>query len=717
MQVTGPAREPGGQAPVSAPSAEAVRQALQEILTSDLFRNAKRQKRFLTFTVEQTLSGKTALLKETLLGVEVFDRKPGYDSESDNIVRVEARRVRSKLRAYYNNGARGSAVRIEYPLGSYVPVFAADIGESEQAAADTVVPPKQTPAAARKRWRSPSLAACAAGLTVLLVFQWNRSAPPIRTGRVRIVAHHADGGFVADSQRLYFVQRAGNQFTLAQTPAEGGPVIPIPSPFKEPTLFDISPDESQLLIGGGESGQSQSLWTISVAGGTPQRLGELMAGGAAWAPDGRVVAYTHGPQIFIANADGSNSRAIARFPGDWVTAPRWSPDQRSIRLTLVNAKQSSESLWEVAADGSNPHSLLPGWHADRSCCGTWVAGGRYFVFQAKVNGANNLWAMAEPRGLFRRRSEPFQLTAGPIGLALPFASRDGNRIFALNNSSSGELVSYDAAKDSIEPYMGGISASWCTFSRDGRYVAYSSYPEHSLWRSKVDGAEALQLTRPPLGVWANTWSPDGSRIAMMAVAPGGVSKIYVVPADGGKPEQIVDAPGEQASPSFSPDGKSILFGRAANDPSKPAPDNAVFTYDLESRKLSSIPGSKGLWSPAWSPNGRYIAAADMSHGNAMMLWDFENRRWKQILGPGNRHSPCWSSDSRYLVFESITDAEDAIYRVRVSDGHMEKIVNAGRFARADVSHSLFSGLTPQGVPLVMLFRNAFDVSALDLESR
>jgi Tol biopolymer transport system component len=385
---------------------------------------------------------------------------------------------------------------------------------------------------------------------------------------------------------------------------------------------------------------------------------------------------------------------------------------------VIDRTHAPDAFWEVSADGSNPHPLLPGWKGDRACCGTWVDGGRHFVFSSRVNGATNLWTIADGGGLFHRGPrDPVQLTAGPVGLAFPFAGRGGKRLFAVNISETGELVRYDAAKDAVEPYLGGISASWCSVSRDGQYAAYSSYPDHSLWRSNVDGTEALQLTRPPMGVWASSWSPDGSRIVMMASVPGAPSRIYVASRDGGKLEQIAAEPVSQVDTSFSPDGKSIVYGRLCTEKSETDSDKAIYVYNLESRQRSEIPGSKGLCAPSRSPDGRYIEALDVVHGGAMMIYDFQTRVWKQLVGPGAKHAPRWTADSRHLVFESITGQEDAIYRVRVTDGRIEKIVDTKRFARADVSHSLFSGLAADESPLVMRFRNSFDISAIDLEFR
>jgi len=105
------------------PSPEAVRAQLDKILASRAFAGAGRPGRFLRFIVEQALAGHQ--LKETLVGVEVFGRKPGYDPRLDGVVRVEAVKLRSRLKDYYETEGAASPVRIDLPKGGYLPCFEA----------------------------------------------------------------------------------------------------------------------------------------------------------------------------------------------------------------------------------------------------------------------------------------------------------------------------------------------------------------------------------------------------------------------------------------------------------------------------------------------------------------------------------------------------------------------------------------------------------------
>ncbi len=96
---------------------------LAKMLGSRLFARCARLQRFLQFTVARALAGDAECLKEYTLAIEVFDRPQSYDPRLDSVVRVEARRLRRKLQAYYRGDGSRDRVRINYPKGSYVPVF------------------------------------------------------------------------------------------------------------------------------------------------------------------------------------------------------------------------------------------------------------------------------------------------------------------------------------------------------------------------------------------------------------------------------------------------------------------------------------------------------------------------------------------------------------------------------------------------------------------
>lgn len=96
---------------------------LEKIATSSHFRNSKRYPSFLRFIVERTVEENTEVLKERNLGTEVFGRPSDYDTSADPIVRVTAGEVRKRIAQYYQTAGHEHELRIDLPLGSYVPHF------------------------------------------------------------------------------------------------------------------------------------------------------------------------------------------------------------------------------------------------------------------------------------------------------------------------------------------------------------------------------------------------------------------------------------------------------------------------------------------------------------------------------------------------------------------------------------------------------------------
>jgi Tol biopolymer transport system component len=131
------------------------------------------------------------------------------------------------------------------------------------------------------------------------------------------------------------------------------------------------------------------------------------------------------------------------------------------------------------------------------------------------------------------------LTAGPLSFDFLIPSSDGKKLFVDAAQGRAELVRYDSKSQQFVPYLSGISAGELDYSPDGKWIGYVSYPDNTLWRSRADGTEPLQLTYAPVAAGLPRWSPDGARIAYVDVRPGRPWKIFVIPAEGGTPSEIL----------------------------------------------------------------------------------------------------------------------------------------------------------------------------------
>jgi Tol biopolymer transport system component len=220
-------------------------------------------------------------------------------------------------------------------------------------------------------------------------------------------------------------------------------------------------------------------------------------------------------------------------------------------------------------------------------------------------------------------------------------------------------------------------------------MAYTTIPEGLLWRSRIDGADRIQLAAAPFRAALPAWSPDGSRIAFMGHNPGELWKIYTVRPDGTGFQRLTAGENDEADPGWSPDGAQVAFGHLSVGPS-----NAIHVFDLRTSRTATLPGSEGLFSPRWSPDGRFIVAMS-ADGSRLMIFEFASRRWRQLAGV-NAGYPCWSMDGRYIYFVHRAPEGQLIVRVRVSDGRMGTVANLKATPQPATTFGRWIGLHPGG---------------------
>ena len=579
-----------------------------------------------------------------------------------------------------------------------------------------------------RRWRKVKLAAAPLMAAAALLVWFLRPAPAPRALRTLQLTHfgRADGAVLAsDGRELYFGERTGGTRGIARVPVDGGEATLIATPFPNTTLYDISPDGSELLVGGGRSEEDESpLWALPMSGGAPRRLGNAIGHDAAWSRDGQRMVYVSGFDLYLAKPDGSESRKLVTVDG-WPHSPRWSPDGRVLRFALEEPATHYYSLWEVSGDGRNLHRLLAPWRGIPLAAaesGDWTPDGKYFVFRAAGANTASVWAIREGGGaLHRPPSAPMLLTTTDLSLWSLLAARDGKRIFLeeVRSHSDRELQGYDSRLKQFVPYLGGVPARWVSFSPDGQWVGYYKDVKTSaagLWRSRLDGSERLQLTFPPMVAWQSRWSPDGKLIAFAGAYGVDYRRIYLVPSDGGKPEPVTPERYRADDPEWSPDGSALLF--SVRTPGGTTGSWNICRLDLKTRHITQLPGSQGLRAPAYSPDGKYVAAIAWGSGR-MALFDVHSQRWTRLT-KGNLANTStwsyWSRDSKYVYGQELADsADEPVFRVRISDRKVEVVATRKQFTRADVKAFSLTGLTPDGSPLVSLMRSEDEIYALDVD--
>jgi len=391
---------------------------------------------------------------------------------------------------------------------------------------------------------------------------------------------------------------------------------------------------------------------------------------------------------------------------------RWSPDGRRIRFTVEDDQTGQLTIWEIGTDGRYLHPLLFNWPgAPMEGFGEWTQDGRYYVFVSRRNGISNLWAIEERADwMHRPRHEPAQLTAGPMDYYRPLPTGDGTRLFAIATRHAGQLLRYDMVRKKFTPFMGGASVDQVSFTQDGKWVAYISYPEGTLWRARADGSEALQLTFPPLRALDLRWSPDGRSIAFSARPPGERTKLELIPRDGGISTPLLDEPYGQVAPTWSTDGNFLVYTRCSQV--ETPGECALYRFDLAAKIARKIPESDGLYSGVLAPDGRHLAAVEVATRRIFLVDPQSGQRTQLTRSHPRAEFVTWSRDSQYLYFNDLMSAEPAIFRVHVSDAREEKV--------ADVSFPIagtfgfWSGLAPDGSPLLLRNQEQSDVYVLSL---
>ena len=553
---------------------------------------------------------------------------------------------------------------------------------------------------------------------------WGKPQQPSILNLVRITNDgRAMNASVTDGVHLYFIEGTpwSTGSRIVQMSVAGGETTSITTSLRDPlAIASISPNRSELLVqtdvdvgadlAKGRSDFAAELWVQPLPAGAPHRVGTLYASAGTWTPDGTHLVYANDNGIMIANLDGSDSQQLAKVSGV-VRALRFSPDGRRIRFFVVRKWEETSSIWEMNANGKGVHPLFPDWkESPYQCCGNWSPDGDYYYFQAGRGSTQAIWVLPERSSIFHRStSVPFRLTFGPLGFGAPVTSSDGKKLFVIGKEPRVELFRYDLHARRFDPYLPGFSAGPVDFSPDRKWMAYVSYPDMTLWRSRLDGSEKMQLTFPPVRAYLPRWSPDSSRIAFMDVQFYRPWRIAMVASSGGPQLLVQDgADGGEVDPTWTPDGESIVFSKSGKTSTV-----AIYRLELKTRKVTSIPGSDGLFSPRVSPNGRYISALT-SGQTKLMLLDTHTNHWSNLMDGEWIGYNEWSHDGRYIYFRENRGGSGKLVRVSVKDHTSEQVLDLKNFPQLQDAFTAWIGLTPDDSPLLMRDRSVQELYALGL---
>jgi serine/threonine protein kinase len=499
----------------------------------------------------------------------------------------------------------------------------------------------------------------------LLWFLAGSTAGPVVESVVQLTndGQNKAGSMEADASRIYFNEGTNGSFRVAQVSVNGGETGEVPTNVLNPEILGLTKDGSALLVSSGGFIQAElSMWLVPLPTGQARRLGDEGVFSARLFPDGRLL-YLRDSGLFVADRDGSNPHRLDEL-SKYKPMPRSSPDGQ--QLVFRALEENAWTIYEAAADGTNVHPVLK-WHEGlprNACCVRWNEDGKSLIFRAQTEGRWDLWALPTEKPLFRRKPVPVRLTNGPISYTAFAPSRDGKKIFATGALLRGEMQRYDDKSGQFAPFLGGISAVDPTFSRDGKWVAYLAYPEGTLWRSRPDGSERMQLTYPPTDVGFERISPDGSRIAFSDA----YGATYLIGINGGTPKKLADL---GTAPDWSPDGNLLVVtGYEGNS-------YVQRFIDVRDGSIKPVPDSKdtiGGWFTG--PDSFIAVSGDQSK---FVRFDMKSQKWSDVVtNPDKFVNWETSPDLRYFVY-STGGQNPTIYRLRLADNKIEPVVNIKNF--------------------------------------
>ena len=565
----------------------------------------------------------------------------------------------------------------------------------------------------RARWPWIAVVAAAASLAALGIEWWRmpRAVPVVESITQLTDDGEANkGNLAADGSRIYFNEGPTYSQKIAQVSVTGGNTSFIKTNLEEQTINGLSPDGSELLVVGAPSDEKEwSLWSVPLPAGEPRQLiSNLISDqiAADFLADGRII-FSQGTDVLTADRDGSNPVKMATLPGEAdgvVGGIGTSPDGRRVLVGVEASRRelgNVTDIFEMAPDGSDFRKILSygarllNYGRELDAFG-WSPDPRYFLTFIRQGTRFDIWALPATRRFFRRSAEPIQLTTGPLSFIDFTWSRDGKQIFAVGKKERGQLVRYDIRSHQFVPLLGGISATDATFSRDGGWVAYTTFPDHALWRSRSDGSNRMQLTNPTMEAAHPSISPDGTRVAFSSH-----SDVYVIDINGGVPQKVVE---QSAIPVWSPDGNFLLVS------------GVTWQYigqqvvDMRSRKITLIPTPGYQWGGLWLSDS--LLAASNADQTGLMTFDLKTGKWSDLIA-GNIVNLAASPDYKYLYFAT-GGSEPKLERIRIADHRVESVASLQGFSRLMNFRWTALGVAPDGSPVLTRDVNSPEIYALNV---
>jgi Tol biopolymer transport system component len=184
----------------------------------------------------------------------------------------------------------------------------------------------------------------------------------------------------------------------------------------------------------------------------------------------------------------------------------------------------------------------------------------------------------------------------------------------------------------------------------------------------------------------------------------------MISASGGTPEQLTSG-NSDLDPSWSSDGSKVMYGVLAL--AENSESARVLIVDLKTRAITQLAGSDGICCPRWSPDGKWVVALDSSNYK-LLLFDVATQKWRQLADKmGTIGYMTWSPDSKFIGFDTSLTADPGFFRVTPADGKITRILSLKNVHRYFPQWGEWSGLAPDGSPLIVRDISTEEIYELD----
>jgi Tol biopolymer transport system component len=550
----------------SSVSAPEIRAQLDKLLASEIFARSERLSGLLKYVVERTLEGKQHILKEQTIAQDFFGRGPEFEGAADPIVRVEARRLRDKLREYYA-GAAADPILITLPKGSYVPAF-----ERNPATTPLVVHQPERisvlPRVKPRQWLILSLAVVAAAVLTYGAIGYALRQQKPGPVQVRILTslpgNELSPSLSPDGDHVVFAWSNGGPADLYIKRIDGDSLRRLTETPHHESSPKWSPDGRSIAFTRGREG----MFTISVLDGAERKIADS-GGWLDWSADSKSVFVgdaclaTNLPCIHRIDLDTLEKRQITKPDGSKLYYSfAASPDGQT--LAVVRGGGVSD-VYLISIAGGEPRRLTTqarhmqgvAWAPDgKSLFYSVLEGARFRLWRTSATGGTgNGEPVTSPGENIRWPSIARGSGGNPLRIAYRTTIHDVSlRLVELGiGGPSGVAVPFADATEGRD--CGG------KFSPDVSQIVFTSVRTGAglLWVAGRDGSGLRSLT--PMSaqeIRAGGWSPEGRRV-VFAADPEGNSDIYVTDNTGAKPVRLTAEPSYDGTPAWSRDGRWIYF--------------------------------------------------------------------------------------------------------------------------------------------------------------